>query len=75
MPPCVGLPSQPLLGWLTFVLSTLQPRKKLKTKFWNWLEQRTTNALWVFSGDFNMVDLPKVSKGKSTYIRGGEERI
>lgn len=30
--------------------------------------------MWLFSGNFNM-DLPEDTKGKSTYIKGGEERI
>lgn len=31
--------------------------------------------VWMIYGDFNMVDLLDGTRGKSTYIKGGEERI
>lgn len=62
----VSTPSGPM----NFCSVYAPTKKESMIEFWRWLEQLFADEMWVFSGDFNMVDLLEDTKGKFTYIRG-----
>ncbi|KAL3685010.1 hypothetical protein R1sor_003032 [Riccia sorocarpa] len=50
-------------------------KKRLRREFWKQLQERIGDESWIILGDFNQVELPDDSRGKSAVISGREERI
>ncbi|KAL3676485.1 hypothetical protein R1sor_026433 [Riccia sorocarpa] len=48
--------------------------KEERTTFWDRLEDIIGEGPWILAGDFNMVDLPDDSRGKTAHIAGAEAR-
>ncbi|KAL3675775.1 hypothetical protein R1sor_025723 [Riccia sorocarpa] len=49
-------------------------KRRLRLEFWNKIKEIIQEGEWLLIGDFNQVDLPEDSFGKSTLVKGREER-
>ncbi|KAL3690449.1 hypothetical protein R1sor_016758 [Riccia sorocarpa] len=48
--------------------------KEGRQTFWGWWDEQMDDEDWILAGDFNNVELPEDSKGKSALMHGAEER-
>ncbi|KAL3685358.1 hypothetical protein R1sor_003380 [Riccia sorocarpa] len=48
--------------------------KEERQTYWEWWDSQIDREDWVLVGDFNNVELPEDSKGKSALMQGSEER-
>ncbi|KAL3676174.1 hypothetical protein R1sor_026122 [Riccia sorocarpa] len=49
-------------------------KRRLRVEFWERLQTVIRNDQWILLGDYNQVELPEDSRGKTVQIKGREER-
>ncbi|KAL3697802.1 hypothetical protein R1sor_011878 [Riccia sorocarpa] len=79
-----GIGGQERLAWAMIklgdetigLMSLHAPNKRrLRLAFWRQLKEIMGNDKWIMMGDFNQVELPDDSRGRSALISGREERF